>query len=86
MIKIETTKGKNFQIEWAGVSSIDGVLRFAVVNTELTEILATFTVPENCKELTRVFDEDRKTFTGYTVFRGVQINYDGSIVVSMSKI
>ena len=86
MIKIETANGKAFQIEWAGVSSIDGVLRFAVVNAELTEILATFTVPENCQELTRVFDEDRKTFTGYTVFRGVQINYDGTTVVSLSKI
>lgn len=86
MIKLETSNGKEFQIAWAGVANLDGVLRFAVENAELGEIIATFTVPENCTELARVFDEDRKTFTGYTVFRGIQINYDGSIVVSMSKI
>lgn len=86
MIKLETANGKTFEIAWAGVASIDGVLRFAVLNAELEDILATFTVPENCTELSRVFDEDRKTFTGYTVFRGVQINYDGTTVVSLSKI
>lgn len=86
MIKLETANGKAFEIAWAGVASVDGVLRFAVLNAELEDILTTFTVPENCTELTRVFDEDRKTFTGYTVFRGVQISFDGSTVVSMSKI
>lgn len=86
MIYIETAKGDRLPIAWAGVSGIDGVLRFAVINTELAEIIATFTAPENCTELTRVFDEDRQTFVGYTVFRGVQISYDGSVIVSMSKI
>lgn len=86
MITLETANGKTFRIAWAGVASVDGVLRFAVEGAELADIIATFTVPENCTELTRVFDEDRKTFTGYTVFRGVQISFDGSTVVSMSKI
>lgn len=86
MIKLRTANGHTFEIEWIGVANIDGVLRFSVINAEVSELVSIFTVPENCTTITRVFDEDERTFTGYTTFRGVQINYDNSIIVSLSKI
>ena len=86
MIELQTSGGDSFQIEWAGVASIDGVLRFAIVGAELSKIMEAFTKPENCTTLTRVFDNDEQAFVGYSVFRGVQIAYDGSVIVSMSKI
>ena len=86
MITIRTAKGEEFKIAWAGVATIDGVLRFAVVGAELPAIIEAFTNPDNCAQLTRVFDNNEMTFDGYTVFRGVQIQYDDSVIVSMSKI
>lgn len=86
MITLKTFCGDTFQIEWVGVANIDGVLRFAVVGAELSDILAAFTNPDNCAILTRSFDNDEQTFSGYNVFRGVQVAYDGSVIVSMSKI
>jgi hypothetical protein len=86
MIKLVTTNNKEFEIKWAGVANIDGVLRFAVTGANLVDIFTAFTNPANCQTLTRVFDEDEKEFTGYTVFRGVTVNYEGDVIVALSKI
>ena len=86
MIKIVTANNEEFEIKWAGVANIDGVFRFAVVNGDVSELVQVFTQPENCVTLTRVFDEDEKEFSGYTVFRGVTVNYEGDIIVALSKI
>ena len=86
MIKLTTANRQEFEIEWIGVANIDGVLRFSVVNSNVSDLVRVFTVPENCETITRSFDENEQVFSGYTTFRGVQINYDGSIVVSLSRI
>ena len=86
MIKIVTANNEEFEIKWAGVANIDGVLRFAVVNGDPAELLRVFSQPENCTTLKRVFDETEKEFVGYTVFRGVTINYEGDVIVAMSKV
>lgn len=86
MIKLKTANGKMFEIAWIGVSNIDGVLRFSVVDPDVTDVFQTFMIPENCIVLTRIFDEDEQVFEGYKIFRGVQINFDGSAIISLSKI
>ena len=86
MLKLRLTNGQEFEIAWIGVSNIDGVLRFSILNSDLARIIQIFTNPENCEVFTRIFDEDEQTYEGYTIFRGIQINYDGSAIVSMSKI
>ena len=86
MIQIILPNGETFEVEWIGVSTIDGVLRFNVINADMTAVLQTFMKPENCSPLVRKFDEDEKTFEGYTVFRGIIVNYDNSMIVSLSKI
>ena len=86
MINLITADGKTFEIEWIGVSTLDGALRFGVKNADITRLLAIFTKPENCTVLTRLFDGEEKTFEGYTVFRGITIDYDGTIIVALSKI
>ena len=85
MITLITSNNIVFEIAWIGVSGIDGVLRFSVIDGDLSKIMQTFTIPENCQVLTRKFDEDEQTFEGYINFRGVQINYDNSIMVSLSR-
>jgi len=85
MITLIIANGEKFEIEWIGVASFDGVLRFGIKNADITNLLATFTKPENCTVLTRSFDGEEKTFEGYTVFRGITIDYDGTIIVALSK-
>lgn len=86
MIQVIIPSGEAFLVEWIGVSSIDGVLRFCVFNETTLKIFQTFTNPENCSPLIRKFDENEMTFEGYTVFRGIQVQYDGSMIVSLSKV
>lgn len=86
MVTLTTSDGDVFEIKWIGVASIDGVLRFAIVGVTIPEIIAVFTDPEKCKTLTRNYDGVELVYSGYTVFRGVQINYENDMIVSLSKI
>jgi len=86
MIKLITANGIEFEISWIGVASIDGVLRFGVINSTLSEVINTFTNPENCTVLTRNYDGVIETFEGFTVFRGISINFKGEMIVALSKI
>lgn len=82
--KLKMSTGTEFDILWDGVSTIDGTLRFAVVNATMAEIFAAFSDPHACSTLTRVWDGIESVYTGYTVFRGVDLKPDGEIVVSMN--
>lgn len=84
---VKTANGVLTEVTWVAVSNIDGALRFCVINPDAAQLFALFTEPENCTTITRVIDgEDMQVFEGYTVFRGIQINYDGTAIVSLSKI
>lgn len=85
MISIKAANGDLYTILWAGVANTDGILRFAIINADASSIFETFGNPANCGTLTRIFDNIEQQFAGYTVFRGMQINFDGSVIVSMSK-
>ena len=81
---IKTASGKEFEILWDGASTIDGSLRFAVVNATMAEIFAAFSDPAACATLTRLWDGKESVYTGYTQFRGVDLKPDGEIVVSLN--
>lgn len=87
MLTLRTATGKTFQIDWIGVSTLDGSLRFEVVgDVNMFELISVFIQPEETATLTRVFDEDEKTFSGFTDFKGVDKKYgDGGIVVALVK-
>ena len=85
MQKIITATGKEFKIDWCGPSTIDFALRFEVVESTMSDILATFTRPEECTELTHVFDEHKTVFNGYSKFKGVDMKPGGSIVVALME-
>jgi hypothetical protein len=85
MQKIITATGKEFKIDWCGPSTIDFALRFEVVESTMAHILETFTRPEECAELTHVFDEHETVFSGYSKFKGVDLKPGGSIVVSLME-
>jgi len=85
MQKIITANGKEFWIDWCGPSTIDFALRFEVIESTMTEILATFIDPEETETLTHVFDEHETVFRGYTKFKGVDLKPGGSIVVALME-
>lgn len=87
MILLRTATGKEYPIAWIGVSELDGSLRFEVTGDQnMFELVTVFIRPEETKTLTRVFDEDEKEFSGFTVFKGVDKKFgDGGIVIALVK-
>lgn len=83
MKTLQTATGKEFDILWDGVSTIDGALRFAVVNADLDEIHNTFKLAEETETLTRIEDGIESVYTGYTAYRGFDKKVDGEIVVAI---
>ena len=85
MIKMITAQGTEFEVSWAGVSDLDGSLRFETTETNMATLFSIFSDPEHTRTLTRVFDEDRKTFEGFTGFKGIERMATGNIVIRLLK-
>ena len=85
MLKLLTALGTELPITWIGISELDGSLRFETTETNMATLFSIFSDPEHTKTLTRVFDEDRRTFDGYTGFKGIEKMMSGNIVVRLWK-
>ena len=84
-MKLTTARNKEFNIGWIGVATIDGALRFALLNTDLASAFSVFTDRAECSVLVSSIDDIVQTYEGYTVFKSIDINNDGSIVVALGK-
>lgn len=84
MQTIVTNTGKEIKINWCGPSTIDLALRFGVPDGNMLELLQIFTNPDETATLTHHFDEHETVFTGYTIFKGVDLKADGEIVVALN--
>ena len=85
MLTIETAQGTSFSITWIGISELDGSLRFETTEPDMATLFSIFSDPEHTRTLTRVFDEDKKTFEGYTTFKGIERMGTGNIVIRLIK-
>ena len=85
MLTLETAQGTTLPLNWIGISELDGSLRFETPETDLPTLFGIFNDPEHTRTLTRVFDEDRKTFEGFTGFKGIERMGTGNIVVRLLK-
>ena len=83
MLILVTAQGTELPITWIGISELDGSLRFETTETNMATLFSIFSDPEHTKTLTRVFDEDRRTFEGYTGFKGIEKMMSGNIVVRL---
>ena len=83
MLTIETAQGTSLPINWIGISALDGSLRFETSEPDIATLFSIFSDPEHTRTLTRVFDEDRKTFEGFTGFKGIERMGTGNIVVRL---
>ena len=85
MLILVTAQGTELPITWIGISELDGSLRFETTETNMATLFSIFSDPEHTRTLTRVFDEDRRTFAGYTGFKGIEKMMSGNIVVRLWK-
>ena len=85
MQKIITKTGKAFEVAWAGVATIDGVFRFAVLNSDMSEVFTTFSDTNETEVLNHSYDDTPHEYVGYTVFRGLTLNYQNQIIVALSR-
>ena len=85
MLTIETAQRTSFPITWIGISELDGSLRFETSEPNMATLFSVFSDPEHTRILTRVFDEDKKTFEGYTSFKGIERMGSGNIVIRLLK-
>ena len=66
MLTLLTAQGFTLPINWIGISDFDGSLRFETPETDLATLFSVFSDPSHTSALTRIFDEDEKTFSGFT--------------------
>ena len=85
MLTIETAQGTSLPINWIGISELDGSLRFETSEPNMATLFSIFSDSEHTQTLTRVFDEDRKTFEGFTGFKGIERMGTGNIVVRLFR-
>ena len=85
MLTIETAQGTSISITWIGISELDGSLRFETTEPNMATLFSIFSDPEHTRTLTRVFDEDRKIFEGFTGFKGIERMATGNIVIRLFR-
>ena len=85
MLKLETAQGQVLPLEWIGISDFDGSLRFETSLSDLPALFALFSDPTHTVSLTRIFDEDRRVFEGFTVFKGIERMASGHVVVRLLR-
>ena len=85
MITLRTSNNVTLPIEWIGVSDFDGSLRFETSETDMPKLFALFNDPAETAVLTRIYDEDEKTYTGFTAVKGIERMASGNTVVRLMR-
>lgn len=85
MMKIITKSGKEFQIEWAGVATIDGALRFLLVGTSAQVAFETFSNSRETSVLTQDWDGLLTDYVGFSRLKTIDIQQDNSVLIALSK-
>ena len=83
MLSLRTAQGFTLPITWIGVSDFDGSLRVETPETDLAMLFSVFNDPNHTSALTRIFDEDEKTFSGFTAFKGLEKMAGGTTVIRL---
>ena len=83
MLQVKTAQGLTLPVNWIGVSDFDGSLRFETPEKDLVTLFTVFSDPAHTITLTRIFDEDEKTFSGFTAFKGLERMGTGTTVIRL---
>ena len=83
MLTLKTAQNYIISVNWIGISDFDGSLRFETPETDLATLFSVFSDPEHTATLTRIFDENEKTFSGFTAFKGLERMGTGTTVIRL---
>ena len=83
MIQLRTAQNYTIPVNWIGISDFDGSLRFETPETDLAKLFSVFSDPSHTSALTRICDEDEKTFSGFTAFKGLERMGTGATVIRL---
>ena len=83
MLTLRTAQNYIISVNWIGISDFDGSLRFETPETDLATLFSVFSDPKHTSALTRIFDEDEKTFSGFTAFKGLERMGTGTTVIRL---
>ena len=83
MLQLRTAQNYTIPVNWIGVSDFDGSLRFETPETDLATLFSVFSDSNHTAILSRVFDEDVKTFNGFTNFKGIEKLATGNTVIRL---
>lgn len=84
-MKIITNTEKEFTTKWAGISMLDGSLRFSIYDTTVIDAATVFSDPNETQKIK--YDMEKglvQEFEGYTELIGVN-KFDTEIVVALMK-
>ena len=83
---IRTSGSKQFKVAWASVATFDGILRIEILKeNKLEDVFSTFSNKSETSALSYIVDGIATVFTGFTSFRGVSIEQNGNVTVSLAK-
>lgn len=82
---ITTATGKQYIVRWCAIASIDGVLRFCITGESVANLIPVFMNPEETSIINYHFDETVTEYEGFTVFKGLDLQLDGNITISLMK-
>ena len=83
MLQLRTAQNYTIPLNWIGVSDFDGSLRFETPETDLAKLFSVLSDPSHTSALTRIFDEDEKTFSGFTAFKGLERMGTGTTIIRL---
>lgn len=84
-MKVITHTGKEYQISWMGVATVDGALRFEVTGSNLPDVFQTFSNRNETTILTQDWDGMTTHYVGYTRFKTIDIQPTQNIIVALDK-
>ena len=79
------TKTKEVEVNWCGVSTIDGMLWMEIPNSDILTIASTFgNVEETAELIYKQTEKDSITFENYTNLYNMYTNFSG-IVIALKR-
>ena len=83
IIRLKT--GKEYFVNWCGVSSLDGILRAEIFDSTFCDVAQDFCNKEAVREIEYIANENTvATFFDYTEITGITSSFSG-IVVALKK-
>lgn len=82
--KIILKSGMEIDVNWAGVSTIDGYIRFGIPNMDMTEALITFSNKENTAKITYNAAGNITEWEHYTRLAGLNQLLEGETIITLA--